>query len=148
MRPDVDPAWLWIPTLNAGLNALATCLLVVGRAQARSGRLEAHRRTMLAALAVSVLFLVCYLIYHAEVGSVRFQGTGPIRTVYLSILASHTVLAALVPFLALRTVWLANRGRNAEHRALAVWTWPIWVYVSITGVVVYAMLYQLPRSWL
>ena len=98
---------------------------------------------MIAALACSVLFLTSYLIYHAQVGSVRFQGTGPVRTVYLTILLTHTVLAALVPFLAAVTVWRAGRGQYARHARIARWTLPIWLYVWVTGVVVYWMLYQM-----
>ena len=98
---------------------------------------------MTAALACSVLFLTSYLIYHAQVGSVRFPGTGAPRTVYLTILATHTVLAAAVPFLAGVTVFRAWRRRYAQHKRLARWTFPIWLYVSVTGVVVYWMLYRM-----
>lgn len=101
---------------------------------------------MLSAFACSVLFLVSYLYYHSQVGSVRFQGTGPIRTIYLSILLTHTILAAAVPFLALVTLWRALQGRFERHAALARWTLPIWLYVSVTGVVVYWMLYHLDRG--
>lgn len=132
-----------LPTVNACLNAIAALLLVVGYRLIRQGRREAHRRVMLTAFACSILFLISYLIYHANVGSVRFQGTGLIRTVYLSILLTHTVLAALVPFLAAFTLGLAWKGRFDRHRRLARWTLPIWLYVSVTGVVIYWMLYQL-----
>ena len=98
---------------------------------------------MIAAFACSVLFLTSYLIYHAQVGSVRFQGQGTLRTVYLSILLTHTVLAAAVPFLAAITLTRGLRGRFAQHRAIARVTLPIWMYVSVTGVVIYWMLYQL-----
>jgi uncharacterized membrane protein YozB (DUF420 family) len=98
---------------------------------------------MLAAFAVSVLFLASYVIYHAQAGSVRFQGTGTIRTVYLSILLTHTVLAATVPVLAVLTLVRAFRGRFAAHRKIARWTLPVWLYVSVTGVVVYLMLYRM-----
>ena len=98
---------------------------------------------MIAAFACSVLFLTSYLIYHAQVGSVRFQGEGPLRTVYLSILLTHTVLAAAVPFLAAITLTRALRGRFDRHKRIARVTLPIWLYVSITGVVIYLMLYQL-----
>ena len=100
---------------------------------------------MLAAFACSVAFLVSYLIYHAQAGSVRFPGTGAVRTLYLAILLTHTVLAAAVPFLALITLTRALRQRFAAHRAIARWTLPIWLYVSLTGVVVYWMLYRM--SW-
>ena len=132
-----------LPTLNALLNSLATVFLVLGWVFIRRGRRTAHRGCMLAALAASVAFLTSYLVYHAQVGSVRFQGTGWIRTLYLSILASHTVLAAVVPILAVMVVVLAFRGRFERHRALARWTLPAWLYVSITGVVIYWMLYRM-----
>jgi putative membrane protein len=135
--------WTLLPAVNATLNSLATVLLVAGYALIRQGRREAHRRAMLAALACSTLFLISYLAYHAQVGSVRFQGTGAVRTIYFAILLTHTVLAAAVPFLALRTLFLAHRERLAEHRRLARWTLPIWLYVSVTGVVIYVMLYQM-----
>jgi uncharacterized membrane protein YozB (DUF420 family) len=132
-----------LPTLNAALNATATLLLLAGYWMIRRGRKEAHRKLMLSAFAASILFLVSYLIYHFQVGSVRFQKTGAIRTVYLSILATHTVLAAAVPFLAVITLRRALAGRFAQHRAIARWTLPVWLYVSVTGVVVYWMLYRM-----
>lgn len=132
-----------LPTLNACLNGSAAVLLVWGYALIRSGRREAHKRVMLAAFAVSIAFLISYLIYHAQVGSVRFQGVGAIRTVYLGILLTHTILAALVPFLAGITLYRGLKGDFARHRRIARWTLPIWLYVSVTGVVVYWMLYQL-----
>ena len=132
-----------LPALNATLNATATILLVVGYRLIRAGRKEAHRKTMLAAFAVSVLFLISYLVYHAQVGSVPFQKQGTIRTVYFFILITHVVLAALVPFLAGVTLWRAWKGQFARHRRIARWTFPIWLYVSVTGVIVYLMLYQL-----
>lgn len=132
-----------LPHLNATLNALAALLLVVGYLLIRRGRWQAHRNAMLAACACSLAFLGSYLYYHAQVGSVRFQGTGTLRTVYLAILATHTVLAALVPFLAVALLALAFRGRFDRHRRLARWALPVWLYVSVTGVVVYWMLYRL-----
>ena len=132
-----------LPTLNALLNGTAALLLVAGYALIRSGRREAHRRAMTAAFACSVLFLVSYLAYHAAVGSVRFPGTGTVRTVYLSILLSHTLLAAAVPFLAVATLVLGLKGRTETHRRLARVTLPIWLYVSVTGVVIYLMLYRM-----
>jgi len=135
---------LWhLPTLNASLNATAAVLLVAGYLMIRRGRREAHRRLMLAAFTVSTLFLVSYLVYHFEVGSVRFTKTGPIRTLYFAILISHTVLAAAVPPLAVLALWRALRGRLEAHRRIARWTLPIWLYVSATGVAVYWMLYRL-----
>jgi uncharacterized membrane protein YozB (DUF420 family) len=132
-----------LPALNALLNGTAAVLLVWGFALIRTGRKRAHRRVMLTAFTVSTLFLASYLIYHLQVGSVRFRGTGPIRTVYFTILFTHTLLAAAVPPLAIVTLSRALRGRFDKHRALARWTLPIWLYVSVTGVVVYWMLYRL-----
>jgi uncharacterized membrane protein YozB (DUF420 family) len=132
-----------LPTVNASLNALAAILLSVGYVLIRQGRREAHRKVMLAAFATSVLFLICYLVYHFQVGSVRFQKTGLVRTVYFTILISHTVLAAAVPPLAIVTLSRALKARFAAHRAIARWTLPIWLYVSVTGVMVYWMLYRL-----
>ena len=134
-----------LPTVNAILNSAAAVLLVVGWRLIRAGRREAHRKAMLAAFACSIAFLVSYLIYHAQVGSVRFPGSGAVRTLYLSILLTHTVLAAAVPVLALITLSRALQARFPAHRAIARWTLPIWLYVSVTGVVVYWMLYRM--SW-
>lgn len=130
-----------LPTLNASLNALAALLLFVGWLFIRRGNVQAHRACMIAAVAVSTAFLVSYLVYHYQVGSVRFQGTGPIRAAYFTVLISHTILAATVPFLAAITLVRALRRRFERHRAIARWTLPIWLYVSVTGVVVYVMLY-------
>lgn len=132
-----------LPMVNATLNSLATVLLIAAWVLIKRRRLIAHRNLMIAALVCSILFLTSYLIYHAQVGSVRFQGTGPVRTVYLSILLTHTVLAALVPFLVGVTVWRAWRKRWDRHVRIARWTLPVWLYVSVTGVVVYWMLYQM-----
>lgn len=134
-----------LPTVNAVLNSLATLLLVSGYVLVRRRRLTAHRNVMIAALACSALFLISYLIYHFHVGSVRFPGTGTARTVYLAILLTHTVLAAILPFLTVATVWRAFRARFELHRRIARITLPIWLYVSVTGVVVYWMLYRM--SW-
>lgn len=132
-----------LPTLNAVLNALSALLLAVGWRLIRARRIVAHRRTMWSALAVSSAFLVSYLVYHFQVGSVRFQGAGAIRVLYFAILISHTLLAAAVPPLALVTLSRALGRRFDRHRAIARWTLPIWLYVSVTGVVVYWMLYQM-----
>jgi len=132
-----------LPTLNACLNAASAGLLLAGYVLIRSGRPEAHRRAMLAALACSALFLASYLTYHFHVGSVRFQGTGPIRTVYFSVLVTHTVLAVAIPPLALLTVVRGLQRRFDRHRRIARVTLPLWGYVSVTGVVVYWMLYRL-----
>jgi uncharacterized membrane protein YozB (DUF420 family) len=129
--------------VNAALNATAAVLLVWGYTLIRRKRIQAHRKVMTAAFVTSCLFLACYLIYHYQVGSVRFQKTGAIRTVYLSILATHTVLAAAVPVLAIITLRRGLAARYDKHRRIAHWTLPIWLYVSVTGVVVYVMLYHL-----
>jgi len=132
-----------LPTLNAVLNATSACLLTAGFVLIRRGRREAHRAAMLAAVATSALFLVCYLVYHARVGSVRFTGEGAIRTAYFGVLISHTVLAAAIVPLVLVTLARALRGRFDTHRAIARVTLPLWVWVSVSGVVVYWMLYRL-----
>jgi putative membrane protein len=132
-----------LPRVDASLNALSAVWLVAGRAFIKRGRMAAHRFCMLGAVATSLLFLTSYLIYHAHVGTTRFQTPGWIRQVYLAILATHTVLAvALVPLVAI-TLRRALRGRFDRHRRIARITWPIWVYVSVTGVVIYWMLYHL-----
>ena len=132
-----------LPTLNAILNATSAVLLVAGFVCIRAGKVAAHSLAMLAACTVSVVFLASYLFYHAQVGSVRFAGTGWIRPVYFAILISHTVLAiAIIPLVA-RTLFLAGRRRFPQHVAIARWTLPLWLYVSVTGVVVYWMLYRL-----
>ena len=131
-----------LPSINAFLNATAAVLLVWGYTLIRRKRVETHRKVMQTAFVVSCLFLVCYLVYHYQVGSVRFQKTGAIRTVYLSLLASHTVLAAAVPVLAIITLRRGRSARYEKHRRLARWTLPSWLYVSVTGVVVYLMLYH------
>lgn len=132
-----------LPACNALLNLTAATLLVAGYILIRRGHREAHRKAMLGAFAASILFLASYLVYHFQVGSVRFAKTGPIRTVYFIILATHTVLAAAVPVLAVITLRRALTGRFQAHRAIARWTLPIWLYVSVTGVLVYWMLYKL-----
>lgn len=132
-----------LPTVNAVLNSLATLLLLSGYFLIRQGRRDAHRNAMIAALACSALFLTSYLYYHSQVGSVRFQGQGPARTLYFTILLTHTVLAAAVPVLALVTVFHAWRKNWAKHTRIARWTLPIWLYVSVTGVIVYWMLYRM-----
>jgi uncharacterized membrane protein YozB (DUF420 family) len=132
---------LWMPTVNAALNAAAAVLLVVGRVRIARGDVAGHRRTMLAACAVSAAFLVSYLTYHAIAGSTRYPADAPLRPLYLAILLSHTVLAASLAWLVPRTVWLGLRDRRDAHRRIARWTFPIWLYVSVTGVVVWLMLY-------
>ena len=129
--------------VNALLNATATVLLLAGYAMIRQRRELAHKRLMLAAFAVSVAFLGSYLTYHWLVGSVAFTGQGAIRIVYYTILVTHVVLAAIVPFLAAVTIYFGLRDRRKKHRQVARWTFPIWLYVSVTGVIVYLMLYHL-----
>ena len=130
-----------LPALNAALNATATVLLFVGWRFILRGEKDAHLRCMAAALAVSVAFLACDLVYHASVGSVPFPGTGIARTAYLTMLATHVVLAAIVPFLAIVTLWRAYREDFDRHRWIARITFPIWMYVSVTGVAIYVILY-------
>ncbi len=130
-----------LPLVNASLNALSTCLLLYGYTLIRQGKREQHKRAMLSAFAVSTVFLVCYLVYHYYVGSVPYQGQGAMRTVYFTILITHVVLAATVPVLAGLTLWRAFQERFDKHRKIAKITFPIWLYVSVTGVIVYLMLY-------
>jgi uncharacterized membrane protein YozB (DUF420 family) len=132
-----------LPALNAALNAASALLLATGFLLIRAGRREAHKRAMVAALVCSTLFLSSYLIYHAQVGSVRFRGQGALRLVYFAILISHTILAVTVVPLALVTLVQALRARFDRHRRIARIALPIWGYVSVTGVVVYWMLYRL-----
>ena len=134
---------LHLPTLNAILNSSSAVLLGLGYWFIRKRNIAAHRATMTGAFLVSVVFLVSYLTYHATAGSTRFTGTGAIRAVYFAILLSHTVLAAVVAPMAIGTMARAVRGRFPEHRKLARLTWPLWIYVSVTGVVVYWMLYRM-----
>jgi uncharacterized membrane protein YozB (DUF420 family) len=130
-----------LPALNATLNGIAAALIVTGWWLVRHGNHRAHRAAMLAALAFSVAFLTSYVVYHAHAGSRPYQGTGLLRAVYFVILVSHIVLAAAIVPLVLITVARAWRGRFARHRAIARWTLPLWLYVSVTGVVIYWMLY-------
>jgi putative membrane protein len=132
-----------LPALNAALNATSAVLLVWGWTLVRRRRLVAHQRVMTAAFITSALFLVSYLTYHVNVGSVKYLGTGTARVVYFTVLSTHTVLAGIVAPLAITVFVLARRKRFAKHRRLARWTLPIWLYVSITGVVVYVMLYTI-----
>jgi len=131
-----------LPVLNATLNGTSAVLLTTGYILIRNGRKDAHKRVMLAAFTVSIVFLISYLIYHSQVGSVHYPHPGMLRTIYLTILSTHTVLAATVPVLAILTLRRALKGEFARHRKLAKWTLPIWLYVSVTGVIVYLMLYQ------
>lgn len=133
-----------LPLLNATLNALAGILLVSAYVMIRKGNVVRHRALMLAAFSTSVLFLVSYVIYHMNIGSRAFTGTGIIRVVYFVILVTHVVLAIAVVPMAIVTLRRGLRRDDLRHKAIARWTFPIWVYVSVTGVVVYGMLYMLP----
>ncbi len=139
------PSYAMFPAINAVLNGTSAVLILVGREFIRRGEMAKHRACMISAVIASSLFLASYLWYHAHVGVVRFQGTGWSRPVYFSILISHTVLAAVVAPLVLVTLWYGLRESFGKHRRIARWTYPVWMYVSITGVVVYVMLYHLFR---
>ncbi|MBI3333223.1 MAG: DUF420 domain-containing protein, partial [Candidatus Omnitrophica bacterium] len=131
-----------LPTLNAALNAASALLLTAGFLFIRSRKIQAHRACMVAAFITSILFLISYLTYHWLHGATRFPGAGWIRPVYFSILISHTLLAILIVPMAIRALALALQSRFAEHKRIARWTFPLWLYVSVTGVLVYLMLYQ------
>ena len=135
-----------LPAVNATLNATAGILLIIGYTLIRTGRRDQHRRVMIAAFAASSLFLVCYVVYHAQVGSVRFTRQGIVRPIYFTILITHVSLAAVVLPLAVVTLSRGLQSRFDRHRAIARWTLPIWLYVSVTGVLVYVLLYQ--PTWL
>lgn len=135
-----------LPAVNATLNATSGVLLVIAYALIRARRIDRHRQVMLAAFAVSALFLVSYVVYHAQVGSVRFTRQGLVRPIYFTILFTHVILAFTVLPLALVTLSRGLKARYAQHRRIARWTLPIWLYVSVTGVLVYVLLYQ--PTWL
>jgi uncharacterized membrane protein YozB (DUF420 family) len=135
-----------LPAVNATLNALSGVLLVVGYFLMRARRIEQHRRFMIAAFVTSSLFLICYIVYHAQVGSVRFTRQGFVRPLYFTILVSHVTLAAAVLPLAIVTLARGLKARYPQHRRIARWTFPVWLYVSVTGVLVYILLYQ--PTWL
>jgi len=135
-----------LPALNATLNGTSAVLIVAGRVLIGRKKIIAHRNCMLGAVLASTLFLVSYLYYHAHVGSVHFPGHGWVRPVYFAILISHTALAVAVVPLVIITLSRALRQRFDRHRAIARWTYPIWMYVSVTGVMVYVMLYRLYAS--
>jgi uncharacterized membrane protein YozB (DUF420 family) len=132
-----------LPAVNATLNGISAVLLTTGWILIRKRRIEQHRKVMLSAFATSTLFLICYLIYHANVGSRPFPGQGAIRSVYFTILITHIILAAAILPLSLITLSRALRARFDRHARIARWTLPIWLYVSVTGVVVYLMLYRM-----
>ena len=135
-----------LPAVNAALNATSGVLLIVAYLLIRARRIEQHRRVMLAAFATSSLFLICYLVYHAQVGSVPFTRQGFVRPLYFTILLTHVTLAAAVLPLAIVTLSRGLKAQYAQHRRIARWTLPIWLYVSVTGVLVYVLLYQ--PTWL
>ncbi len=137
-----------LPHINVSLNGIATVLLIAGFVLIKQKREIAHRKVMLATFAVNVIFLVCYLTYHAYAGSKPFPtdtnvAPSSVRYAYYALLLSHILLAGLVPFLALGSIYLGLTGRRDQHRRLSVITWPVWLYVSVTGIVVYLMLYQI-----
>ncbi|MCA9215497.1 MAG: DUF420 domain-containing protein [Planctomycetales bacterium] len=134
-----------LPHVNAALNSLATVLLVTGYVLIKRGRETAHRNVMLSCFGVSAVFLVSYLIYHYSAGHVKFPTYPPqvVRTFYFAVLLTHILLAVAVPFLAVATIYFGLKERRSTHRRWAKWTYPIWLYVSVTGVIVYLMLYQL-----
>lgn len=138
----------WLPHINVALNGTATLLLIVGFVFIKQKREKAHKRVMLLAMVVSVAFLACYLVYHFNVPSKKFPtdtSVAPLaaRYFYYGLLLTHVVLAATVPFLALGSIYLGITNKRVAHKRLSKWTWPIWLYVSITGVIVYMMLYQI-----
>ena len=135
-----------LPAVNATLNALSGILLIMGYVSIRARRIKWHRLCMIAAFVTSSIFLVCYVIYHAQVGSVRFTRQGFVRPLYFSILITHVTLAATVVPLAVMTLLRGLRAQYPRHRAIARWTLPVWLYVSVTGVLVYVLLYQ--PTWL
>ena len=138
----VPPQYAIFPGINATLNGTSAVLLLIGRNLIVRGRMAAHRAVMIAALICSSVFLTSYLYYHYHVGSVHFAGKGWSRPVYFTILISHTILAAAIVPLVIITLSRALRERYDRHRAIARWTWPLWMYVSVTGVIVYFMLYH------
>ena len=135
-------SWHW-PTVNACWNALSATFLILGYLAIKKGQADKHRICMIGALVASTLFLAGYLYYHANHGSTKFQGQGVIRTVYFTVLISHTILATAILPLIIRTVYLAWRGNFEKHRKIAKITFPLWAYVSVTGVIVYWMLYRI-----
>ena len=135
-----------LPAVNATLNAISGVLLLIAYIFIRNRQIERHRKTMIAAFVASSLFLVCYVVYHAQVGSVRFTRQGIVRPIYFSILITHVTLAAVVLPMAILTLSRGLQARYSQHRRIARWTFPVWMYVSVTGVLVYVLLYQ--PTWL
>jgi len=135
-----------LPAVNATLNGISGILLAIGYILIRARRIELHRKVMISAFITSSLFLVCYVVYHAQVGSVRFTRQGFVRPLYYTILITHVTLAVSVVPLAIITLTRGLKGRFVQHKRIARWTFPIWLYVSVTGVLVYVLLYQ--PTWL
>ena len=131
-----------LPPLNALLNATSAALMMTGHRFMHKGRIAAHRTCMIAAVISSVLFLISYIYYHAHAGVIRFRGTGWIRGLYFGVLASHTILAVVIVPMVLITLMLGLSGKFDKHRPMARWTYPLWLYVSITGVLIYFMVYH------
>jgi uncharacterized membrane protein YozB (DUF420 family) len=140
----VIPIW-YFPAIDAALNATSAILLTIGYIFIRRGNVRAHRACMVSAVVTSALFLVCYIWYHAHHGVTRFSGHGVVRPIYFTLLTSHTILAVVIVPLVAVTLYRAWREMFDRHKRIARWTLPLWVYVSVTGVVVYWMLYQLYR---
>jgi uncharacterized membrane protein YozB (DUF420 family) len=138
----IPPAYAFFPALNASLNGTSAVLLLSGRYLISRGRTKAHRGCMIAAVTASALFLGCYLFFHFAVGNIRFLGEGWVRPVYFTILTSHVILAIVIVPMVIITLSRGLKARYPQHRAIARWTFPLWVYVSATGVIVYFMLYQ------
>lgn len=134
--------YAYFPALNATLNGTSAVFLLTGRVLIARGRMAAHRFCMIGAVVASSLFLGCYVFFHYKVGNILFLGQGWSRPVYFTILTSHVILAIVIVPLAIVTLSRGLRARYDRHRAIAQWTWPLWMYVSITGVLVYFMLYQ------
>ena len=132
-----------LPAVNATLNAVAGAFLLAGYVLIRQRRITAHRNAMLGAFASSTLFLISYVVYHAQAGSRPFTGQGVVRYVYFAILITHVILATAILPMAISTLSHGLRGRYVEHKRIAKWTFPAWMYVSVTGVIVYVMLYQM-----
>ena len=134
------------PLINATLNGIATIFLVWGWVAIKQQRQDVHKRCMVAALVCSAAFLTCYLFYHWQAGSTPYEGEGALRYIYFFILATHVPLAALMTPFILAAVWFAYRQRFDRHVMITKWLWPVWVYVSITGVLIYVMLYPMGGS--
>jgi uncharacterized membrane protein YozB (DUF420 family) len=134
--------YAYFPGLIAGLNGTSAVLLLVGRSLIMRGKMAAHRACMIGAVVASALFLACYVYFHAHVGNIRFLGEGVWRTIYFLVLIPHVTLAIVIVPMVIITLSRGLRGRYDRHRAIARWTWPLWMYVSVTGVLVYFMLYQ------